>query len=294
VNRILCISLLALAALPGGSALAQERYGGGDHDDQLESLQDELERLQMDRRVQRFASAELARAEDFIEELNDAPSHTLRAEDFDYAEDLLALARNRAIAQSEMRRSSRRAVPAEEPVVIVEQDEQARQEAERARHEADLARAEAESQRESARMAEEEAERERARNAELMADLRNMRPRETERGVVVTLGDVLFEVGRADLRPSAIGNLQTLVLAMRENPEATVIIEGHTDSTGSRSFNQTLSERRANAVRTFLARRGIAVARIETRGLGPDVPVASNATAAGRAKNRRFEVIVQG
>jgi outer membrane protein OmpA-like peptidoglycan-associated protein len=295
MRSILCLSVLALAT---GVAAAQydPRYGApGGYDDELRSVQDQLETLQLDRRVQRNAGTELARAESFIDQLAESPPHTLRDEDFEHANMLLEQAREVALERAEMRRQARRGEHrGDRDVVIVERDERARAEAERARHDADLARAEAEAEREAARAAQLEAEQERERNEELMSDLRGMRPRETERGVVVTLGDVLFEVGRSDLRASALGTLRELTLAMRENPEASVIIEGHTDSTGSRSFNQTLSERRANAVRSFLTRQGIAAARIQTRGLGPDVPIASNRTAAGRAQNWRVEVIVQG
>ncbi|MEO8717956.1 MAG: OmpA family protein [Burkholderiales bacterium] len=129
-------------------------------------------------------------------------------------------------------------------------------------------------------------------NKRLAAQLEEMKAKKTERGMVLTLGDVLFDTGRSDLKPGAMRTLGQLAAFLNENPERNVIIEGHTDSTGSAAYNQALSEQRALAVKNALAGRGIAGERISAVGFGPGKPVASNDTAAGRQQNRRVEVIL--
>lgn len=113
-------------------------------------------------------------------------------------------------------------------------------------------------------------------------------------GTVVTLGDVLFETGQATLLPGGALELDPVVAYMRDHPNSSLVIEGHTDSVGSSGYNQQLSQARADAVRNYLMRQGISTDRILARGMGEDFPVASNDTAAGRQQNRRVEVLVQG
>jgi outer membrane protein OmpA-like peptidoglycan-associated protein len=126
----------------------------------------------------------------------------------------------------------------------------------------------------------------------LEAELEALKAKQTERGPTITLGDVLFDLNKASLKPGAMQNLYRLVDFLKENPGYKVVIEGHTDSTGSESYNMDLSLRRAESVRDFLVSNGIAMDRIVTRGYGPHFPVATNATEAGRQRNRRVEVIL--
>ena len=116
--------------------------------------------------------------------------------------------------------------------------------------------------------------------------------KQTERGLVLTLGDVLFEVDQADLKPGAVRNLQPLISFLKENSSRGVTIEGHTDSVGSDAYNLTLSQRRADAVRRLLIANGIAADRVTARGLGEAYPVASNETKQGQLMNRRVEVVI--
>lgn len=155
--------------------------------------------------------------------------------------------------------------------------------------EADEARRQAELARLSA---EQQAAAYQARIAEQEQQLKELDAKQTPRGMVITLGDVLFAVNRAELSAGGVRNVQKLADFLTQYPQRKVLIEGHTDSTGSRSINQPLSERRADAVRSALAGMGISSDRIETRGYAETYPVASNNTAAGRQLNRRVEIIL--
>mgnify|MGYP000969773474 CR=1 FL=1 len=130
----------------------------------------------------------------------------------------------------------------------------------------------------------------RAREAE--ARLAEIEARQTERGLLVSLGDVLFETGRAELLPPAYPRLDRLAEFLRQHPDRHLLVEGYTDSVGSDSSNLALSERRANAVRMALLQRGVEPQRITTRGYGESYPVADNSNAEGRAMNRRVEVVI--
>lgn len=143
-----------------------------------------------------------------------------------------------------------------------------------------------------AEAAEREAEAARQRAAELDAQLAELKAEKTDEGWNLTLGDVLFEVDKAILKPGAARQLDALAGVLTDNPAASVEIEGHTDSTGSATYNQSLSERRAGAVADYLVARGVEPSRIQSRGLGAEFPVASNATAEGRSQNRRVDVLI--
>ncbi|MDX1531810.1 MAG: OmpA family protein [Rhodothermales bacterium] len=157
--------------------------------------------------------------------------------------------------------------------------------AERAQREAERQRAEAEAARAAAEAAL-------ARAQELAQQVNELEAELTRRGLVLTLGDVLFDTGQATLKPGADRTVNALVTFLNENPERSVLIEGFTDEVGSEASNLDLSQRRADAVRAALVERGIAGTRIRTRGYGEAYPVASNATAAGRQQNRRVEIVI--
>ena len=119
-----------------------------------------------------------------------------------------------------------------------------------------------------------------------------MQAKQTERGTLVTFGDVLFDYDRAELKPGGMRSVQKLADFLNDNPERKVIVEGYTDSTGSAEYNQRLSERRADAVRMALVKMGVDPQRIVSQGYGKEYPVASNSDSAGRAMNRRVEVTI--
>lgn len=131
-----------------------------------------------------------------------------------------------------------------------------------------------------------------ARTASLEAQLADLAAKKTARGLVITLGDVLFGTDLARLNSDGTTTMQKLARVLQENPERSVLIEGFTDSTGSATHNQELSERRAATVESALRDLGVAPARIATRGYGETHPVAANDTAQNRQLNRRVEIII--
>lgn len=161
------------------------------------------------------------------------------------------------------------------------------------RRDAAMAREQAEAERREATLARQQAEAARAELRAMQDMIDDLQAKQTERGLVVTLGDVLFETDKAVLKPGAMHNLDKLVAALSEHPDTTVAIEGHTDSTGSDSYNMDLSRRRAESVVSYLVGQGIDRSRLSAKGLGEGYPVASNDTSAGRQQNRRVEMIIQ-
>ena len=115
---------------------------------------------------------------------------------------------------------------------------------------------------------------------------------DADRGLVLTLGDVVFDAGKASLQPSAMTAIDRLAQLLSVYPERSIRIEGHTDSVGDDAANQELSERRAAGVRDALLARGVEAARIEAVGYGATHPVADNRTESGRQKNRRIEIVL--
>jgi outer membrane protein OmpA-like peptidoglycan-associated protein len=173
--------------------------------------------------------------------------------------------------------------------------------------EADAARADAEATRDAAaqaalaasaeadssRILADNAAREAAIKAEdMQRQIDALQAKSTERGIVLTLGDVLFTSGRADLKAGAAENLSRLVHFLNENADRKVEIEGHTDNVGSDDYNQSLSQRRADSVKSFLMQQGIGSDRIVASGKGEQRPVADNESEGGRQQNRRVEVII--
>lgn len=179
------------------------------------------------------------------------------------------------------------------------------QEADSANRRADMATADANNQRAAAESADRRAaaavveatdQKREATNAqenalELQRQLAELEAKATERGLVVTLGDLLFASGTAELN-SGNNHLSKLAGFLNKYPERTTLIEGHTDSVGSEDYNQGLSQRRADAVKNYLVAQGIDTSRIAASGKGESAPVGSNASATGRQQNRRVEVII--
>jgi outer membrane protein OmpA-like peptidoglycan-associated protein len=210
----------------------------------------------------------------------------LRAEKIRIAEDA-----ERARLLAAEAEQKRQAAEAAKQQSVLEQ-ERLRQEQLRLQQEAERARAEAQ-RAEQARL-DAEADRKRLRN-QLREQLNAILvTRETARGLIVSMSDVLFDTAQHTLKPAAREKLAKISGILSAHPDLKLEVEGHTDSVGSESYNQALSERRASSVRDYLVSQGVKSDSIIARGFGKSRPVADNATASGRQQNRRVEIVVSG
>jgi len=170
--------------------------------------------------------------------------------------------------------------------------EHAKGKAEASALQADKARKEAETralEAEKARLLTEQAV---AHRKQLESEIAELKAKQTDRGIILTLGDILFETGKDNLLPGAIRTIHQLVEFLNKYPNRNILIEGHTDSVGGEIYNLGLSQRRADTVRSALMSKGIGAQRITTKGYGKKYPVAGNSTQAGRQQNRRVEVVI--
>ena len=320
------IILLALAVL-GGCATTSVPT---EDNQRLQNLQAELERLLQDtelvervplavadaeraarrarsdevtgaERTHRMAIAEkrieIARAESYrveAEQAAEAIDQTITALRLNASRLEVAQARAEAeqarlssvATQEEIQRTRQQAMSAAERAeAAAERERMAREEAEAARRLSEAQATEIALARREAELASEAAESLR-RRLELMA------LRETDRGMVITLGDVLFATGETRLANDAQSNLADVVELLQSEPDKKVRIEGHTDSTGNESVNLRISQQRADAVKAELVNLGVEPGRIDAVGMGEDFPIASNDTGEGRSQNRRVDVIL--
>lgn len=158
--------------------------------------------------------------------------------------------------------------------------------------EANRALAAANQARNEALSAQSESQRAQAESARLAAQLAEMQASQTSRGIVLTLGDVLFDTGKSELKAGATRPIDQIAAFLSENPERRVQVEGFTDSQGSDEYNQELSQRRADAVAMAIMQRGIDAQRVRALGYGEQYPKAGNENAGSRQLNRRVEIIV--
>jgi outer membrane protein OmpA-like peptidoglycan-associated protein len=261
VNKIIMVT--GLAALLAGCASAPQR------NDQLEQARVEVQNLSADPLAQQAASDDLAAARASLDQAEGAFQQKAPPEKVDQ----LAYLATRHAQAGEARISEARA----------------RQEVARAQHDRDdilLAARERETQN-----AKTEAAVAQTQLASARQELMDLQAKQTNRGLVMTLSDVLFDTGHATLKPGADRDMDRLAQALKDNSNTRVIIEGHTDSVGGDDYNMALSEKRAEAVADALQMRGVPSDRYEVKGLGKAFPVASNETQAGRQQNRRVEII---
>lgn len=170
--------------------------------------------------------------------------------------------------------------------------DRAKMDADRAKMDAQSAQAQAEAAQRSAMNAEAQTREAQARTAQLEAQMADLQAKKTERGMIITIGDVLFATNQATLTPDGMNTVRKLADVLNQNPNRTVLVEGFTDSTGTAAHNQELSERRAASVAAALTGLGIARERVAMRGYGPAYPVAGNDSASNRQLNRRVEIVL--
>ncbi|MTW09264.1 OmpA family protein [Pseudoduganella eburnea] len=258
---------------------------------ELEIARADYSQAQSNPLVAKYAPAEMAAATRALDQANVASAH---GESLQTIDKLAYVAKQKIASAQEIARAK----SAEDQLKdAAAQRDQVRleartAEAEAAKRRADQARMDAEAAQAQAANAEAAKGDAQARAAALAAQLADLQAKQTERGIVVTFGDVLFSTDSANLTPQGMAVAQRLADVLRENPDRTVLAEGFTDSTGSDAYNLQLSQRRAEAVRMALSQMGVDRSRIETRGYGEAYPVASNATAADRQMNRRVEIVL--
>lgn len=170
--------------------------------------------------------------------------------------------------------------------------DRARMDANAAQAQAAAAQAQAADATARAANAEGQARDAQARTAQLESLLNELHAKQTERGMIITIGDVLFGTDQANLTPDGMATVRKLATVMQQYPNRTVLVEGFTDSTGTVAHNQELSERRASSVASTLTTMGVPRDRVAMRGYGPSYPVAANDTANNRQMNRRVEIVL--
>ncbi len=184
------------------------------------------------------------------------------------------------------------AADAERAAIAKRQAEEARMAAASEAEKAAIAKRQAEQAILAAEEEAAKAARAKAEAEEIMKELSELKAQQTERGIVLTIGDVLFATGKADLSPDANRSVNKLAEFLKKYQKRDVLIEGHTDSVGADDYNLTLSRKRADSVKYKLMGDGVEEGRITTVGYGERFPLASNDTKAGKAQNRRVEVII--
>jgi outer membrane protein OmpA-like peptidoglycan-associated protein len=207
--------------------------------------------------------------------------------------DAKAAAEAEAAAKAQSEQDLRRRQQAEADQLAAEK---AQAEAQRAQAQSDAARASAQAEAEKQRLAADEAIRQKeAMRERLLKQLNQvLETKDSDRGLIVSMPDVLFDTGQYTLKPAARERLARISGIVLAYPDLKLEVEGHTDSTGSHEFNQRLSEKRAASVRDYLVDANVPVNNVMARGLAETDPVADNKTAAGRKLNRRVEMIVSG
>jgi outer membrane protein OmpA-like peptidoglycan-associated protein len=266
--------------------------------DSLEQARAEVRRLEQDPLANEVADNELQAAREALQEADNAYQDK---EDLELIEHLAYVAQRHAdvseqrIAEARARETIEEGELQRNRVLLQAREREAAQLAEQNR--LAQARTDDAEARNLALAAEAEALERRAAEAaerarQLEAELTDLQAQQTERGLVLTLGDVLFDTAQANLKPGAASTMDRLAQFMRDYGERQVMIEGHTDSRGEDAYNIDLSQRRAAAVRDALLERNIEPQRIRIVGLGEGYPVASNDTQAGMQQNRRVEIVI--
>lgn len=272
--------------------------------DQLEQARAEIDTLAQAPLAQQAAGRDLAAARESLQRAEIAQQHDQPPAIVDHLAYLAlrhAQAGEARVSEASARQQVARAQEDRNRILLESRTREAQNDqaqAQNAQAQAQSAQAQAESAQAAAQNAQAQADL--AKDATLAAQaqlaatqqqLADLQAKKTDRGMVLTLGDVLFDTGQATLKPGAdlvIGRLATFLNA---NPQTKIMIEGHTDSRGSDAYNEELSEQRARAVADALTARGVSADSVRTLGRGKAYPVASNDTPEGRQQNRRVEII---
>ena len=302
--RFLPTALLAIATLAGCASVPENSL--------LSEARNDYSAAQNNPRVVNLAPNELKQAGDALTKANDA---SIKKEDAAVVTHLAYLAKQRAAIAQEAAKQKEAEIAvtgaaAERSTIRLEartaeaskaqqsaeasqrQAEASQQSAAESQRQAEASQQQAVTSQQQSEMSQQQARDAEMRTSQLETQLKELNAKKTERGLVITLGDVLFDTNKAQLKSGSTRSLQKLADFLKQYPQRKARIEGYTDSTGGADYNQALSDRRAKAVRTSLVDMGISNDRIATQGYGEESPVASNDTAAGRQLNRRVEIVL--
>jgi outer membrane protein OmpA-like peptidoglycan-associated protein len=251
----------------------------------LETARAAVQTAEADPNVNKFAPLDLDRAR---KDLSIAEDASLHHKDAEVDQPAYLATQNARLAQAHA------AAKADDARVAAGQIERDQIMLAARTHEADNAKQSAANARAAADVALNQRDQAAEETARVQAELDALKATPTPRGMVMTLGDVLFDTGRAELKSGATRKIDQLAQFLMEHPDRRVQIEGFTDSVGTDSYNEDLSQRRADAVKAALINRGIEPSRIGTEGYGKAYPVANNNDSGGRQLNRRVEVVIGG
>jgi OmpA-OmpF porin, OOP family len=296
-TKSLVVTLLPLAVLAGCASAEKEQAARA----QLTAAQAAYGQAQADPSVKTYAPTRLADAQQALQTAE-------QAKDLDDIQQLGYVAEKRAQiaslagATGKAEQDAKQLNKETSDIVLQRRERElkaARMEADRARADAETRARDAEAKAREAEQARAQTEAavkareaEQARTAMLTKELTDLKAKQTDRGMVLTVGDVLFATGKAEIASGGLRGVDKLAEFLKSNPKRNLLIEGFTDNTGSEDLNVKLSQQRADAVRDLLVSRGVAPDRITTKGYGPKYPLTSNDSAAGRQQNRRVEVVV--
>jgi len=251
----------------------------------LETARSAVQSAEADPNVSKYAALDMDAAKKDLEVAESAANHHRDAE---IAQPAYLATQTARLAQA------RAAAKADDARVAAGQAERDRIQLEARSREVDKAQAQANAAKMEANAANQQASAATDQASRLQAEIDQLKATPTDRGLVLTLGDVLFDTGKSELNSGASRKLDQLAQFLSEHKDRRVQIDGFTDSVGSDSYNRELSQRRANAVKNALLTRGIDSTRINTEGYGKAFPVANNAESSGRQLNRRVEVVIGG
>ena len=269
--------LNTLIGAAGATALLSACASAPPRSDALERARAEVQTLSSEPLAQSAASGDLQSAQQDLQQADAALAQRRPMDEVDHLAYLAQRHAEAGIARVEAAHAQAEVARAQDQRSRVLLESRA-SEAERAKAQAGEARAQAGEAR--------------AQLAQAQQELADLKAQQTDRGMVVTLADVLFDTGQASLKAGADLTLDHLARYMRDNPHTRILIEGFTDSVGSDAYNDALSQRRADSVAAALVSRGVPEDAVRATGRGKSFPVASNDSAVGRQQNRRVQIVI--